>query len=139
MARAGRPAAVVLVLVGLSSVGGRAQGPLAQVPAPSAPTQGPAASADVYQRIPLTVGRSTVLATSFDVTRLAVTNPAVADATVVAPREVLIDGKGPGTVSLIVWGGSGRTQYDVVVEPGVSVLQQQLNLLFPGEDIQVGM
>jgi len=98
--------------------------------------QPPAAAA--YQRVPLTVGRSTVLNTEFDVSRIAVTNPAVADAVVVAPREVLIDGKGPGTVSLIVWGPAQRTQYDIVVEPGISVLQQQLQQLFPGENIQVG-
>jgi pilus assembly protein CpaC len=90
-----------------------------------------------FERVALTVGRSSVLTTDFDVTRLAVTNPAVADATVVEPREVLIDGKGPGTVSLILWGGGTRRQYDIVVEPGVSVLQQQLQQLFPGEDIQV--
>ncbi|MBA3884542.1 MAG: type II and III secretion system protein family protein [Acidobacteria bacterium] len=91
-----------------------------------------------FERVALTVGRSAVLMTEFNVTRLAVTNPEVADATVVAPREVLIDGKGAGTVSLILWGDSTRKQYDIVVEPGVSVLQQQLALLFPGEDIQVG-
>src|SRR5690606_23933041 len=85
------------------------------------------------------VGRSTVLTTDFDVVRIAVTNPAVADATVVAPREVLVGGKGPGTVSLILWGNDGtRKQYDGVVEPGIIVLQQHLAGLFLGEDIQVG-
>ncbi|PYR33326.1 MAG: type II and III secretion system protein family protein, partial [Acidobacteria bacterium] len=39
-------------------------------------------------QIPLTAGRSTVLTTDFDISRIAVTNPAVADATVVQPREV---------------------------------------------------
>ena len=89
------------------------------------------------ERVLITVGRSTVLQTDFDVTRIAVTNPAVADAVVVQPREVLIDGKGPGTVSLIVWGASRRDQYDVVVDQGTLALEQQLHLLFPGEDIQV--
>jgi pilus assembly protein CpaC len=88
-------------------------------------------------RVDLTVGRSTVLGTDFDVTRIAVTNPGVADATVVAPREILVDGKGAGTVSLIIWGDNRRLQYDVVVDPGVSPLQQQLRGLFPGEDINV--
>jgi pilus assembly protein CpaC len=90
-----------------------------------------------FERVPLTVGRSAVLTTDFNVTRLAITNPDVADATAVAPREVLVDGKGAGTVSLILWGEGVRKQYDVVVEPGVSVLQQQFAHLFPGEDIQV--
>jgi pilus assembly protein CpaC len=87
-------------------------------------------------RLTLTAGRSTVLTTAFDVTRVAITNPLVADATVVQPREILVDGKAPGTVSLIVWGADQRTQYDVVIDPPVSPLQQQLQALFPGEDIQ---
>jgi pilus assembly protein CpaC len=112
-------AALLLISAGVS---GSAQAPPAQV----------------FDRVSLTVGRSSVLTTDFDVVRIAVTNPAVADATVVASREVLIDGKGPGTISLILWGDNLRKQYDVVVEPGVSVLQQQFKQLFPGEDIQVG-
>lgn len=86
----------------------------------------------------LTAGRSTVLTTDFDITRIAVTNPAVADATVVQPREILIDGKTAGTITLIVWGaGNRRLQYDLVVAPAITQLQQRLHELFPGEDIQV--
>ena len=98
--------------------------------------QAPALSA-ALPRVSLTAGRSTVLAIDFDITRIAVTNPAVADAVVVSPREVLIDGKAQGTISLIVWGDGRRVQYDVAVDAPVSQLQQQLRNLFPGEDIQV--
>jgi pilus assembly protein CpaC len=102
-------------------------------------TQLPAAEArDTYPRVQITAGRSTVVATEFDVTRIAVTNPEVADAVVVRPREILIDGKKPGTISLIVWGTASRTQYDIVVEQPVTGLEQQLQRLFPGEDITVG-
>src|SRR5215212_6365952 len=87
--------------------------------------------------VSLTTGRSTVLTTDYDVTRIAVTNPAVADATVVRPREILIDGKAPGTVSLIIWGGDQRTQYDVIVEQPISALEQQIHQLFPGEEVTV--
>lgn len=103
-------------------------------PAAGAPAQAGAAAAG-FERVPLTAGRSTVLATDFDITRIAITNPAVADAVVVQPREILIDGKTAGTVSLIIWGTGRRAQYDVVVEPGVTTLQQKLQALFPGEDI----
>jgi len=92
-----------------------------------------------FERILLTAGRSTVLQTEFDITRIAITNPNIADAVAVQPREVLIDGKAPGTVSLIVWGAGRRTQYDVVVDPGVTTLQQTLEQLFPGEDIRVSV
>ncbi len=98
---------------------------------------GQAAQPSQLARVTLTAGRSTVVETDFDVTRIAVTNPAVADAVVVQPREILIDGKGAGTVSLIVWGAGRREQYDVIVQQEVSNLQQQLQSLFPGEDIQV--
>jgi len=90
-------------------------------------------------RVVLTAGRSTVLNTDFDVTRIAVTNPAVADATVVQPREILIDGKAPGTISLIVWGGTQRLQYDIVVEQPTPALEQQLKQLFPAETIGVAI
>jgi pilus assembly protein CpaC len=91
------------------------------------------------ERVELTAGRSTVLLTDFDITRIAVTNPAVADAVVVKPREVLVDGKGPGTVSLIVWGADTRKHFDVVVDSGVSMLQQNFQQLFPGERINVAI
>lgn len=89
------------------------------------------------QRVVITAGRSIVVATDFDVTRIAVTNPAIADAVVVRPREVLIDGKAPGTISLIAWGGERRIQYDIVVEQPVNALEQQLHQLFPGEAVAV--
>lgn len=93
----------------------------------------------VADRVELTAGRSTVLSTDFDITRIAVTNPAIADAVVVRPREVLVDGKSAGTVSLIVWGGDVRKHFDVVVDAGVSQLQQNFADLFTGEDINVAV
>ena len=90
-------------------------------------------------RVELTTGRSTVLTTEFDVTRIAVTNPAIADATVVQPREILIDGKAPGTISLIVWGNGQRVQYDLVVGQPITPLEQQLRQLFPAETINVAI
>ena len=112
------------------------QSPLAaQAPqAPQAPLP-----AGVESRVLLTTGRSAVLTTDFDITRIAVTNPAIADALVVQPREVLIDGKAPGTISLIIWGVDRRTQHDLVVQQPVPALEQQLQVLFPREDIQVAL
>jgi pilus assembly protein CpaC len=105
--------------------------------APRIAGQAPQPAAPAVQQVDLTSNRSKVITTDFDVTRIAITNPAIADAVVVQPREILIDGKAPGTVSLIVWGADQRIQYDVVVNGGVNVLEQQLRGLFPGEDINV--
>jgi pilus assembly protein CpaC len=107
--------------------------------APIAAQTGQLTATEIPQRVLLTAGRSTVLVTEFDITRLAVTNPTVADAVVVKPREVLVDGKSSGTVSLIVWGSVERKHYDIVVDPGVTHLQQNFMQLFPTEDINVAV
>jgi pilus assembly protein CpaC len=119
--------------------GQQAQAPAAAQTGSQTRPSAPAAlsAAPDYPKVVLTAGRSTVLTTGFNITRIAVTNPMVADATVVQPREVLIDGKTPGTISLIVRGGDNRSQYDLVVQEPVSPLQQNLQALFPGEDIRV--
>jgi pilus assembly protein CpaC len=112
----------------------------AQPPAPT-PAQPPATPArpsrPQYERVVVTAGRSTIVTTDFAITRIAITNPEIADAVVVQPHEVLVDGKKAGTVSLIVWSIDSRTQYDIVVEPAVTTLEQQLQALFPGENIAV--
>jgi pilus assembly protein CpaC len=88
-------------------------------------------------QVSVTAGRSTIVTTEFDVTRIAVTNPEIADATVVRPREILVDGKAPGTISLILWGDATRLQYDIVVEQPVTALEQQIHRLFPDEKVVV--
>jgi pilus assembly protein CpaC len=101
----------------------------AQVQAPQSP----------FPQIHLAAGGSTVLTTDFPIRRIAVTSASVANATVVEPQEILLDGKAPGTVSLIIWGDGRRMQYDVVVDPPPAPLQQQIRALFPGEQVQVAM
>jgi pilus assembly protein CpaC len=89
-------------------------------------------------RLSLLASTSIVLITDFDIERISITNDQVADALAVTAREILINGKAPGTISLIVWGRGGqRMHYPLVVDPPVSTLEQQLQLLFPGEDIRV--
>jgi beta-lactamase regulating signal transducer with metallopeptidase domain len=83
-----------------------------------APQQRPEAQG--MERISLVAGQSTGLSTDFDITRLAVTNPAVAEAVVVQPGEVRVVGRGAGTVSLIIWGATQRKQYEIVVEPATT-------------------
>ena len=123
--------ATVLLTISVSTISGQVPG---QAQAPAAAQPDPA-----MPRVNVTAGKSLVLATDFNITRIALTNPAVADAVVVAPREILIDGKTAGTISLIVWGATQRVQYDLVVEPAIPTIQQQLQALFPGEAIQVNV
>lgn len=100
-----------------------------QRPAPAAPVE----------RLVLVGGKSLVVETTFDVERIAITDPDVADVLVVQPRELLINGKKAGTISLFVWGAGRRVEYELVVDPATTTLQQRLQALFPGEDIQVSV
>jgi pilus assembly protein CpaC len=135
--RPARAGVVALTLI----IAGQCQLPMSAQQAPAAaPAQASVTpSRPQFDRVLVTAGRSTVVPTDFDVTRIAVTNPDIADAVVVQPREVLVDGKKPGTVSLILWSSSQRKQYDIVVEPAITGLEQQLQSLFPGEDIAVSV
>ena len=136
-ARAG-VAALTLVLLGQCQLPMSAQ----QATTSAAPAQATAAVASAqaavtparpqFDRVFVTAGRSTVVATDFDVTRIAVTNPEIADAVVVQPREVLVDGKKPGTVSLILWSPDRRKQYDIVVEPAITRTRAAAAVALPG-------
>ena len=107
--------------------------------APAASAASAVEPATAFPTLLVVAGGSTVIQTDFPVTRIAVNNPEIADATVVDPRQVLVDGKTSGTVSLIVWGANQMVQYAVNVYPATPTLQRQFQLLFPGEDIHVSV
>src|SRR5208282_3574342 len=49
------------------------------------------------------VGKSLLINTTERLKRVSVTDPAVADALVVTPTQVLVNGLAPGEVSLLIW------------------------------------
>lgn len=88
--------------------------------------------------IGLLVGRSTVLTTGRPIQRVSLSTPDIADALVTSPREVLIHGKAPGTISLLVWSDTGQiSSYDVIVRRDLVALEEHLSQLFPGDAITV--
>ena len=92
----------------------------------------------VHQQIDLLVGRSTVLTTDRPIRRVSLSTPNIADALVTSPHEVLIHGKTPGTISLLVWSDSGLiSSHDVVVRRDLDALEEHLAQLFSGETITV--
>jgi pilus assembly protein CpaC len=103
------------------------------------PSHAPAPASSGLATLLVVAGGSTVVRTDLPITRIAVTNPDIANATVVDRKEVLVDGKAAGSVSLIVWAGEKMLQYAVVVYPPTPSLQRQLGLLFPGDDIHVNV
>ncbi len=87
-------------------------------------------------QVDLLVGRSTIIKMERPITRVSLSTPDIADAMVTTPYELLVHGKTPGTISLLVWGDNGRiTTYDVAVKRDLSALETQIRKLFPGEEI----
>ena len=91
-----------------------------------------AATKDTEQ-LDLLVGRSAVIKMDRPITRVSLSTPDIADALVTTPYELLVHGKTPGTISLLVWGDNGRIKtYDVAVKRDLSTLEAQIRKLFPG-------
>ena len=90
------------------------------------------------EEVRLTVGKSIVIDYPADISRISTSNPDIVDASPVTAREVLLHGKGYGTVTLVVWSKSGqRNFYNVDVEQNLEPLRQLLKETFPNEDIHV--
>ena len=88
--------------------------------------------------VDLLVGRSTVLTTDRPIKRISLSTPDIADALVTAPREVLVHGKAPGAISLLIWTETGTiTSHEVVVRRDLGGLEEHLARLFPAESISV--
>src|SRR5438067_11369801 len=61
-------------------------------------------------------GRGELLRFQNDITRVVISEPKVADAVVVSPREVMVNAKGPGRTTLVVWEtGADPVRYEVSV------------------------
>src|SRR5690348_11969144 len=60
------------------------------------------------RELTVTVGKSLLVDSPVNVSRIAVGNGDVAEATATSPREVLVNGRAPGETTLIVWQQSGN-------------------------------
>jgi pilus assembly protein CpaC len=97
-----------------------------------------AVGAEPVEQVDLLVGRSLVLRTDRPIKRVSLPKPEIADALVTSPNEVLVHGKAPGTISLLIWGDTGKIRtYDISVRRDLVALEQQMRDLFPGEPIAI--
>lgn len=84
------------------------------------------------------VGKSILINTTERLKRVAVTDPSVADALVVTPNQVLVNGLSPGEVSLIIWDNFERNRsFDLRVDVDITAAREEFAKLFPNEQIQV--
>jgi len=84
------------------------------------------------------VGKSLLINTTERLKRVSVTDPAVADALVVTPTQVLVNGLAPGEVSLLIWDEVERSRsFDLRVDVDITAASEEMHRLFPDEQINV--
>jgi pilus assembly protein CpaC len=90
------------------------------------------------QVVSVSKGASALLVNTTNIQRFSIGDPAVAEAVVVSPTEILINGKTLGTTSLFLWDNTGNIKlYSVEVTADAPGLQRYLSSVLQGERIDV--
>jgi pilus assembly protein CpaC len=95
----------------------------------------------------LVVGKSAVVSSDQPIERVSIGFGDIAEATAVSPQEVLVNGKAPGSTSMIIWQrGGGKLYFDVNVRPSDFVANTKLTNVrreiareLPGQDITLSL
>ena len=94
----------------------------------------------VHKALTVIIGKGDLLEFTNDVQRVAVAEPKIADAIVVSPREVMVNAKGLGKTTVVIWEtGTGAVRYDVNVVSDTSeidALRKELRGM-TGSDVTV--
>lgn len=99
-----------------------------------AQTQQPQGSAPLR----VMVGKSLLINTTEQLKRISVTDPSIAFAQVITPTQILVHGKTPGEVSLLIWDELERSRsFDLRVDVDVSACAEEERRVFPDEQIAV--
>jgi pilus assembly protein CpaC len=98
-------------------------------------------SSNVKEAIPINVlvGQSRVINFDRPIGRFSISNPDIAEAVMVRPDQVLVNGKGFGQVNFIAWEKSDSKfiVFDVFVRANLSLIDSQIRALFPKDDIRL--
>src|ERR1700686_4139083 len=111
--------------------------PAAQTSTTTAPAPGQTVTAGAAP-LRVMVGKSLLINTTERLKRVSVTDPSVADALVVTPTQVLVNGLAPGEVSLLIWDELERSRsFDLRVDVDITAATEEMHQLFPDERISV--
>lgn len=84
------------------------------------------------------VDKSLLINTTERLKRVSVTDPTIADAIVVTPTQILVHGRSPGEVSLVIWDEMERSRsFDLRVDVDISACIEEERRVFPTEQIEV--
>src|ERR1700694_3255146 len=122
-----------------SPAGDAAQNP-SSVPTGTQTTTLPPQSALPQGSAPLRVmvDKSLLINTTERLKRISFTDPNVAYATVITPTQILVHGRAPGEVSLLIWDELERSRsFDLRVDVDISACAEEERRVFPDEQITV--
>jgi pilus assembly protein CpaC len=85
------------------------------------------------------IGQSRVITFDRAISRLSVSNPEVAEAVLVSPEQVVVNGKAVGQVNFVAWAKDAERYliFDVSVRMNLSTVDAQMRVLFPSDDIRL--
>ena len=84
------------------------------------------------------VDKSLLINTTEPIKRISVTDPAIASAQPITPTQILVHGKAPGEISLLIWDTAERSRsFDLRVDVDVSACAEEEHRVFPDEQIAV--
>jgi len=112
----------------------------AQAPNSTQTTTLPAQSQQPQGSAPLRVmvGKSLLINTTERLRRISITDESIAYAQPITPTQILIHGKSPGEVSLLIWDELERSRsFDLRVDVDVSACAEEEHRVFPDEQITV--
>lgn len=107
-------------------------------PSPTTATPAPQGEAQASAPLRVMVGKSLLINTTERLKRVSVTDPTVAEVTVVTPTQILVHGRAAGEVSLLIWDQLERSRsFDLRVDVDVSAAAEEERRVFPDEQISV--
>jgi len=84
------------------------------------------------------VGKSLLINTTEKLKRISVTDDSIAFVRVISPTQILVHGRTPGEVSLLIWDELERSRsFDLRVDVDVSACADEEHRVFPDEQISV--
>ncbi len=100
---------------------------------------------DSANELSVSVGKTVLIDCAKPVSRVAIGAPEVAEASVISPTEIMVNGKGAGETSLILWDTKGNRQFfNVTVRPPAAIsgdrlesVRRQLQMELPGQPLRI--
>lgn len=117
----------------------------AQAP-PAAPPSTGSSFQDSANELSVAVGKTVLVDCVRPTTRVAVGLGDIAEASVISPTEIMVNGKLPGETSLIIWDDRGGRQFFTVtvrtpasaMETSMDSIRRQLRTELPGQTLNLG-